>query len=97
MWNREKVLSSIQYATGWALLFLFGYSFALPVFIGNVPKIPFLNPFIFPLLILTFFTHATLGVRSTSLRYRIWRPWLDLVFAAVWFFLCLTFLLVYLG
>lgn len=93
--QKEKILSAIQYATGWMLLFLFGYSFVLPIFVGNVPRIPLFSPLIFPLLILTFFTHATLGVRSTTLRYKLWRPWLDWAFLFLWLLAVTAFLAVY--
>jgi len=85
--SKERLLSSIQYATGWLLIALFGYSFVLPVFVSELPTIPG----IFPALVLTFFTHATLGVRSTTLRYHIWRSWLDLVFLGSWALACGAF------
>ena len=78
--SREKFLSWIQYATGWLLLLLFGYGFVLPIFGADVTGLPWL----YPALMLAFFTHATLGVRSTTLRYRIWRNWLDWVFLGLW-------------
>lgn len=89
---KERVLIFIQYATGWMLLFLFGYSFVLPIFVRGLPSFPPL----FPLLILTFFTHATVGVRSTTQRYHLWQPWLDWVFLGAWFLASGAFLLVYL-
>lgn len=73
------------------LLFLFGYSFVLPIFVGGLPSFPFF----FPLLILTFFTHATLGVRSTTLRYKLWRPWFDWAFLFLWLLAVTAFLAVY--
>jgi len=77
---REKILSSIQYATGWVLLVTFGYAFILPLF-GLA--LPFLS-FVFSVLYLAFLTHAMLGARSTTRRYRLWRNWLDGFFLAVW-------------
>jgi hypothetical protein len=84
-------LSGLQYATGWLLIFLFGYGFVLPLFLSDLPSIPL----IFPALILTFFTHATLGVRSTVLRYRLWRSWLDFIFFAVWLIACAAFVIIW--
>jgi hypothetical protein len=78
--TKERLLSYLQYATGWLLIFLFGYSFVLPVFWDNLPAVPL----IFPVLVLTFFTHATLGVRSTTLRYKLWRSWFDWFFLGLW-------------
>jgi hypothetical protein len=78
--SKERLLSSIQYATGWLLIFLFGYSFILPILVDNLPTVPL----IFPALILTFFTHAALGVRATFIRYHLWRSWLDWVFLFLW-------------
>ena len=86
--SKEKILSSIQYATGWALLFLFGYGFVLPIFGADVTGLPWL----YPALMLAFFTHAALGVRSTTLRYHLWRSWLDWVFLAVWGIACAVFI-----
>lgn len=90
--NREWVLSSVQYATGWILLVLFMWGFVLPFFGITLPG----HPALFPTLMITFFTHATLGIRSTTRRYRVWRPWLDVVFLTGWIFSVSTFLLVYL-
>lgn len=84
---RERLLSSIQYATGWLLLLLFGYGFVLPIFVENLPS----SSLIFPALVLAFFTHATLGVRSTTHRYRLWRPWLDGIFLGLWLLACGAF------
>ena len=86
--TKERLLSYLQYATGWLLIFLFGYSFVLPIFLENLPAVPG----IFPALVLTFFTHATLGVRSTTLRYHIWRSWLDWIFLAVWLVASVVFI-----
>jgi len=86
--TKEKFLSGLQYATGWLLILLFGYSFVLPVFMVDLPTIPL----VFPALILVFFTHATLGVRSTTLRYRLWRSWLDGVLLAVLGIACAVFI-----
>jgi len=86
--TKERLLSYLQYTTGWLLIFLFGYSFVLPIFWENLPAVPG----IFPALVLTFFTHATLGVRSTTLRYRLWRSWLDWIFLAVWGIACGVFI-----
>lgn len=88
---KERLLSYLQYATGWLLIFLFGYSFVLPVFLDNLPAVPG----IFPALILTFFTHAAIGVRSTALRYHIWRRWVDWVFLAVWLIACAAFVIIW--
>ena len=60
--TKERLLSSIQYATGW---------------------------------LLTFFTHAAIGVRSTALRYHIWRRWVDWVFLAVWLIACAAFVIIW--
>ena len=89
--TKEKILSSIQYATGWLLILTFGYGFVLPLFVNQLPTVPS----IFPVLVLTFFTHATLGVRSTALRYRFWRSWLDLIFFAVWLIACAAFVIIW--
>ncbi|MEX0587506.1 MAG: hypothetical protein WD940_01870 [Patescibacteria group bacterium] len=86
--RKEKTLSGIQYATGWLLLLTFGYGMILPLFVSNLPSIPLL----FPVLILTFFTHAILGVRSTTLRYKLWRPWLDWLFLVLWILACGAFI-----
>ena len=85
--TQENFLSWLQYATGWLLILLFGYSFVLPLFVNQLPTVPL----VFPVLILTFFTHATLGVRSTTLRYHIWRNWLDWVFLGSWALACGAF------
>ena len=90
--NREWVLSSTQYATGWILLVLFLWGFVLPFFGITLAG----HPLLFPTLMIAFFTHAVLGLRSTSIRYRIWKPWLDIVFLTGWIFSVSTFLLVYL-
>jgi len=89
--NREGVLSAVQYAAGWILLVLFMWGFVLPFF-----GITFAgHPALFPTLMIAFFTHAALGIRSTFLRTRVWRPWLDIVFLTGWIFSVSTFLLVY--
>lgn len=86
--SKEKILSSLQYFTGWILLVLFGYSFFLPLLIPSLPS----STLIYPILILTFLTHATLGVRSTTRRYKVWRPWLDGVFLGLWGIAAVAFL-----
>ncbi|NIT03592.1 hypothetical protein GTO10_01490 [Candidatus Saccharibacteria bacterium] len=90
--NKEWVLSSLQYLTGWILVVVFLWGFALPLFEINLPSYPIL----FPTLMFTFFTHATLGIRSTTVRYKLWRPWLDLLFLMLWIFSMTAFAVVYL-
>ncbi|HEB14045.1 MAG TPA: hypothetical protein ENI09_01405 [candidate division WWE3 bacterium] len=89
--KKEKLLSSIQYATGWLLFILFIWGFVLPFFI----EMPSSSVF-FPTFMVTFFTHAAVGIRSTAIRYRVWRPWVDLAFLVVWIFSCSVFVLIYL-
>ena len=91
MISKERLFSSIQYATGWLLILTFGYGFVLPLFVNQLPTVPL----IFPVLVLTFFTHAMLGVRSTTRRYRLWRNWLDWVFLTVWGIACAVFISVF--
>src|SRR3990172_1479803 len=91
--SKEWVLSSFQYATGWLLMILFIYGFVLQFFIEEVPYIPVLSDYFVTLLMVTFFTHAMLGIRSTTIRYHVYRPWLDLAFLPLWIFICVTFVL----
>jgi len=91
--GREKILSGVQYATGWLLIFLFGWGFILPFFFFNLPS----HPLLFPSLIVTFFTHAVIGVRSTTLKYRLWRPVLDGLFLILWLLASVIFLYTYFG
>jgi len=48
--SKERLFSSIQYATGWLLILTFGYGFVLPLFVNQLPTVPL----IFPVLVLTF-------------------------------------------
>ena len=91
--NKEWVISSLQYLTGWTLLLLFLWSFVLPFFISNLPSLPFL----LPVIVVTFFTHALIGVRPTLRRYHLYRPFVDFLILPFWLFACVIFVWTYLG
>ena len=91
--SKELVISSLQYLTGWILLFLFLWSFVLPFFVPNLPSFPF----ILPVIVVTFFTHALIGVRSTLRRYYLYRPFVDFLLLPFWLFACAAFVWTYLG